>query len=228
MSFSKRWTLTGYLFWIWCGCDEIILQKPNSHSSYFLLFISIWFYWEVTEIKKKPPIHHSMDLITAYSSIGFLPLTRNFRVGRDRSNIFVSFCRHNDSILVKAYKSSENKYIQQQSLAHIVMNQNIMTNDLKKNDKYFFHDCTCQNHKNISRQVCMYPTFLKHSVFLFVDQLPHQGYTTNICLHYFPIAERGIVGFMPFPRELALSEMHTAPSSIWTLVTVCISYDNNR
>ena len=33
---------------------------------------------------------------------------------------------------------------------------------------------------------------------------------------------------MPFPRELALYEMQTAPSRFWTRITVFISYNNSH
>ena len=48
-------------------------------------------------------------------------------------------------------------------------------------------------------------------------------------LHYYlSIAGRRIIRFIPSPRVLALCEMQTASSRIWTLVTVSISYDNNN
>ena len=42
------------------------------------------------------------------------------------------------------------------------------------------------------------------------------------------IARGRIVGFMPFPRVLALCETKTALSKIWTLVAESTSYDNNH
>ena len=44
-------------------------------------------------------------------------------------------------------------------------------------------------------------------------------------LYYLPIAGRRIVGFIPFPRILALCEIQIASSRIWARVTVSISYD---
>ena len=45
-----------------------------------------------------------------------------------------------------------------------------------------------------------------------------------VCLTIIPIAEGRVVGFIPFPRVLALCEMQTTSSRIWTWVTVFI-YD---
>ena len=42
------------------------------------------------------------------------------------------------------------------------------------------------------------------------------------------IAGRRIIGFIHFPRVLALCEMQSASSRIWTRVIVSISYDNNH
>ena len=47
-------------------------------------------------------------------------------------------------------------------------------------------------------------------------------------LYYFPIAGGRIIGQIPFQRVLALCEMKTVLSSIWTHVTVSISYDINH
>ena len=45
---------------------------------------------------------------------------------------------------------------------------------------------------------------------------------------YLPIARGRIVGSIPFPRVLALCEMQTVSSKIWTCVVLSISYDNNH
>ena len=47
-----------------------------------------------------------------------------------------------------------------------------------------------------------------------------------VCPTIVPIAGGRIVGFIPFPIVLVISEMQTALSSIWTRVTVSIFYDN--
>ena len=47
-------------------------------------------------------------------------------------------------------------------------------------------------------------------------------------LYYLPIAGGRIIGFIPFPRVLALCEMHLVSSWIWTRVTVFISDDHNH
>ena len=46
--------------------------------------------------------------------------------------------------------------------------------------------------------------------------------------NYLPIAGRRIVGFIPFPRVLALYEIQTSSSRIWAQVTMSISYDDNH
>ena len=46
--------------------------------------------------------------------------------------------------------------------------------------------------------------------------------------YYLPIAARGIIGFIPFPRVLVLCEMQSVSSRIWTRVVVSISYDDNH
>ena len=46
--------------------------------------------------------------------------------------------------------------------------------------------------------------------------------------YYLPIAKRKTIGFIPFPRVLALCEMPAASSRIWTLVPMSISYDDNH
>ena len=46
--------------------------------------------------------------------------------------------------------------------------------------------------------------------------------------YYLPIAGGRIIGFIPFPRVLALCEMQSVSSRIWTRVTISISYDNNH
>ena len=46
--------------------------------------------------------------------------------------------------------------------------------------------------------------------------------------YYLPIVGGQIVGFMPFPRVLALCETHTAPSSISTKLNVSIYNDVNH
>ena len=45
--------------------------------------------------------------------------------------------------------------------------------------------------------------------------------------YYLPIAGGRTTGFIPFPRVLALCEMQSVLSRIWTRVTVSISYDDN-
>ena len=45
--------------------------------------------------------------------------------------------------------------------------------------------------------------------------------------YYLPIAGERI-GFIPFPRVLALYEMQSVSSRIWTCVAVSISYDDNH
>ena len=46
--------------------------------------------------------------------------------------------------------------------------------------------------------------------------------------YYLPIAGGRIIGFKPLPRVLALREMQSVSSRIWTRVTVSISYDDNH
>ena len=46
-------------------------------------------------------------------------------------------------------------------------------------------------------------------------------------LPYLPIAGGRVVGFIPFPRVLALCEMQTVLSRIWTCIAVSISYDDS-
>ena len=46
--------------------------------------------------------------------------------------------------------------------------------------------------------------------------------------YYLPIAGGRIIGFIPFPRVLVLCEMQSTSSSIWTRITVSISYDDNH
>ena len=43
-----------------------------------------------------------------------------------------------------------------------------------------------------------------------------------------PGAGGRIIGFIPFPRVLVLSEMQPASSRFWTRITVSISYDDNH
>ena len=45
--------------------------------------------------------------------------------------------------------------------------------------------------------------------------------------YYLSIAGWRLIGFIPFPRVLALCEMQSVTSRIWTHVTVSISYDDN-
>ena len=63
------------------------------------------------------------------------------------------------------------------------------------------------------------------------------SFSKTICLtkaeepslpYYLPIAGGRIIGFIPFPRVLALCEMQSVTSRIWTVVTVSISYDDNH
>ena len=46
--------------------------------------------------------------------------------------------------------------------------------------------------------------------------------------YYLPIAGGRIIEFIPFPRVLVLCEMQSVSSSIWTRITVSISYDDNN
>ena len=46
--------------------------------------------------------------------------------------------------------------------------------------------------------------------------------------YYLPIASGSIIGYIPFPWVLALLEIQTVSSRIWTCVTVSISYDGNN
>ena len=46
--------------------------------------------------------------------------------------------------------------------------------------------------------------------------------------YYLPIAGGRIIGFIPFLRVLALCEMQSVSSRIWTRVGVSISYDDNH
>ena len=46
--------------------------------------------------------------------------------------------------------------------------------------------------------------------------------------NYAPIAGDRIIGFIPFPSVVALSELQTASSRILTQVTVSIYYDDNH
>ena len=48
-----------------------------------------------------------------------------------------------------------------------------------------------------------------------------------VCPTILPIAGGRIIGFIPFPRVLALGEMQSVSSWIWTHAAVSISYDNN-
>ena len=51
----------------------------------------------------------------------------------------------------------------------------------------------------------------------------------ELSLHYNLLrAEGRIIGFIPFPRVLALCEMQSVSSTIWTRVAVSISYDDNH
>ena len=45
--------------------------------------------------------------------------------------------------------------------------------------------------------------------------------------YYLPIAGGRIIGFIPFPRVLVLSEMQWVSSRIWTRIAVFISYGDN-
>ena len=46
--------------------------------------------------------------------------------------------------------------------------------------------------------------------------------------NYLPIPGGRIIGFIPFPRVLVLSEMQSVSARIWTRVAVSISYDDNH
>ena len=46
--------------------------------------------------------------------------------------------------------------------------------------------------------------------------------------YYLPMAERRIIGFIPFPRVLVLCEMQSVSYRIWTRVAVSTSYDDNH
>ena len=65
-----------------------------------------------------------------------------------------------------------------------------------------------------------------NSVFFLLDQLPYQALRASLP-YYLSIAGRRIVGFIPFPKVLVLSEMQKASSSIWTLVALSISFYGN-
>ena len=64
-------------------------------------------------------------------------------------------------------------------------------------------------------------------VFLLLDQLPTKAEEPSLS-YYLPIAGGRIIGFIPFPRVLVLSEMQSISSRIWTRVVVSISYDDNH
>ena len=46
--------------------------------------------------------------------------------------------------------------------------------------------------------------------------------------YYLSIAKRGMTGYIPFPRELALSKMQTALFRIWNRIAESTSYEDNR
>ena len=46
--------------------------------------------------------------------------------------------------------------------------------------------------------------------------------------YYLPIAGGRIIGFIPFPRVLALCEIQSVSTGIWTHVAMSISYDGNH
>ena len=58
------------------------------------------------------------------------------------------------------------------------------------------------------------------------------GYYTKVkvptLLHHLSIAGGRIIGFMPFQKVIALYEMQTASSRIWTWFVVSISYDDKH
>ena len=60
-------------------------------------------------------------------------------------------------------------------------------------------------------------------VFFLLDRLPTQGETINQT-YYLPKAGERIIDFILLPRILAVCEMQTASSRIWTRVAVSISY----
>ena len=90
--------------------------------------------------------------------------------------------------------------------------------------------------------VCIYPTPLHdtrsifkwslpglNSVFLLLDQLSYHAWLKSLVFATnLPIAGERIVGFKPFARILALCEMQTALSKIWTLVAMSISSDHDH
>ena len=53
--------------------------------------------------------------------------------------------------------------------------------------------------------------------------MPYQS-KSSVFPTILPIAGGRIVGFIPFPRILAVCEMQTNSSRIWTLVSTSISY----
>ena len=46
--------------------------------------------------------------------------------------------------------------------------------------------------------------------------------------YYLPIAGGRIIGFIPFPMVLALCEMQSVSSKIWTRIAMSISFDDNH
>ena len=64
-------------------------------------------------------------------------------------------------------------------------------------------------------------------IFLLLDWYLTKAKEFNLP-YYLPIAGERIIGFIPFPRVLALCEMQSASSRIWTRAAVSISHDNNH
>ena len=57
--------------------------------------------------------------------------------------------------------------------------------------------------------------------------LPYYGQRASLP-YYLPIAGGRIIGFIPFPRVLALCEMQTPSPRVWTRITNSISYNDNH
>ena len=72
---------------------------------------------------------------------------------------------------------------------------------------------------------------LEFRFFLLLDWLSYQRRKNLMCSTIYPLLEERTwrrVGFIPFLRALARSEMQTASSRIWTGVADSISCDDNR
>ena len=82
--------------------------------------------------------------------------------------------------------------------------------------------------KQVTTQNKFFKGILKglNSVFILLDQVPHQFKEPSLCF-YLSKAGGRTIELIPFPRVLAQWEMQTALSRIWTWVAVFISYDGN-